>query len=486
MVSVSEADLGEVEESKQASEPATNEATEFENNTTFQPGDYLDVQDTVGKWCEAQIVDVDTVSRRALVTYLYWSDTFNEWLPLDSNRLARKGSMTFTPGGELRVGHRIEARDTTNRWIEAEVVDACENEVRIHYKNWHQKFDENLPRNSDRIRPYGHFKVLNKKSKPLTRNRVVPLNHQDRVRKTTLTQFSRYENALNRQRLGVREIDGDGNCLFRSISHQIYGDDSFHMLVREKCMEYMMCEKEYFKPFVEGNMSDYVAYLNHKSQPGVWGDDPEIQACCELYNRPAEIWCYDPVNGAKKMRTFHEVPGQGLRSPMRLSYYGGGHYDSVVSLDGFEPLSRRPPGEEETNRIALAQERNDLGIVDETKEQSDVLATEQEALSVALQVSRDDFERLEIDLDVLFEQQTELAIAAADSEQVTQDMLLGAEQRDFSEALQLSAQVQQSDLDRALAMSAQHVDDPDPELQHALLLSKLTSFVVKFFCNCSK
>lgn len=38
-------------------------------------------------------------------------------------------------------------------------------------------------------------------------------------------------------------------------------------------------EKDYFEPFVEGEMADFLAYVDHKSGLGVWGDDPEIQVC---------------------------------------------------------------------------------------------------------------------------------------------------------------------------------------------------------------
>jgi hypothetical protein len=42
-------------------------------------------------------------------------------------------------------------------------------------------------------------------------------------------------------------------------------------------------EKDYFEPFVEGEMADFLAYVDHKAALGVWGDDPEIQVCwCNL------------------------------------------------------------------------------------------------------------------------------------------------------------------------------------------------------------
>ena len=44
---------------------------------------------------------------------------------------------------------------------------------------------------------------------------------------------------------------------------------------------------------VEGNMDDFLAYVAAKRQNAARGDDPEVQALCEPYDRPAEIWAYE-------------------------------------------------------------------------------------------------------------------------------------------------------------------------------------------------
>ena len=88
-----------------------------------------------------------------------------------------------------------------------------------------------------------------------------------------------------------------------------------------------------------------------------------MQALCELYNLPVEIWAYCPQFGARKLRTFHEVPStsnsSGLTSNfaveedaaaagsgavIRLSYYGGGHYDSIVPLSLLRSSAITPDG----------------------------------------------------------------------------------------------------------------------------------------------
>lgn len=71
----------------------------------------------------------------------------------------------------------------------------------------------------------------------------------------------------------VHDVGSDGNCLFRAIAHQAYGDEEQHRLVRVKCMDYILKEAEYFKGFVEGSLE---AYVNSKKVNGTWGDDVEI------------------------------------------------------------------------------------------------------------------------------------------------------------------------------------------------------------------
>jgi len=46
--------------------------------------------------------------------------------------------------------------------------------------------------------------------------------------------------------LKIIEVEGDGNCMFRAISDQIYGDQSHFDLLRQTCMSYIESEKEFF------------------------------------------------------------------------------------------------------------------------------------------------------------------------------------------------------------------------------------------------
>jgi OTU domain-containing protein 5 len=98
-------------------------------------------------------------------------------------------------------------------------------------------------------------------------------------------------------------MEGDGNCLFRAISDQIYnGDQSHYDMIRQSCMDYIQSEKEFFVQFIIGGEENFLQYVDRKRQDAVWGDDIELQAMSEIYDRPIEIYAYR----AEPMRTFHE------------------------------------------------------------------------------------------------------------------------------------------------------------------------------------
>eukprot|EP00644_Phytophthora_capsici_P014955 jgi/Phyca11/577359/estExt2_Genewise1.C_PHYCAscaffold_1090016 len=221
-------------------------------------------------------------------------------------------------------------------------------------------------------------------------------------------RFIHYRESLQAA-LGLRiyPIEGDGNCLFRSVSHQVYGDDSHHALVRAACMDYMESEKEYFEPYVVGDMAAFMRYLRHKRRDGVWGDDPELQALCELYDRPAEVFAYDPQQGFRKLRCFHENSGIARsRPPIRLSYYGGGHYDSLVGPGHQANLVRETPGQWEqrhigySHRINSREARTDVSSMEqEVQTQSDRERTEVEQLEQILMQSRNEFDAMDNSLE---------------------------------------------------------------------------------------
>ena len=474
----------------------------------YHAGQRVDVLDTVKKWAEAEVVRVDDAARRLLVTYTYWSDKWDEWLPAESPRIAPFGSRTYQRGGNPTPGQRVEALDETGAWLEAEVLDARPGAAFVHYKGFHRKFDDWVDVGT-RLREFGRTRApqLRKRPPPPRRTYAVADGPETddgaprpadagapapraprppRAVPATGDVFDRYQRCLRRRGLSLVRVDGDGNCLFRSVAHQVYGDDVHHDVVRRKCMDYMDAEQAFFEPYVEGDASAFRRYVAAKRRDGAWGDEPEVQALCELYDRPAEIWSYDAAanakaGGAKVLRTFHGgeqasaggamAVGDVRRAPMRLSYYGGGHYDSVVR-DAEPPLLYcEPPGqlEDAAIRRALARKRAaDPAAARGAEAASDVEATDAARVAAALELSRGEFEAHDDDLEATLRASLD---AAQDPEaergvlqaQLDDAAVARAEEEELARALALSQEPWaadaepgggDADLARALADSA--------------------------------
>ncbi|GJN03013.1 hypothetical protein PR202_ga20410 [Eleusine coracana subsp. coracana] len=132
-----------------------------------------------------------------------------------------------------------------------------------------------------------------------------------------------FEHDLRRVKgLEIRKMAEDGNCLFRAVADQVYGDAEAYDMARQMCVDYMERERDHFSQFItEG----FTSYCKRKRRDKVYGNNVEIQAFAEMYNRPIHIYSYstDPINIFQGSYNT-DVP------PIRLSYHHGNHYNSVV------------------------------------------------------------------------------------------------------------------------------------------------------------
>eukprot|EP00490_Sorites_sp_Unknown_P009444 CAMPEP_0114697932 /NCGR_PEP_ID=MMETSP0191-20121206/74321_1 /TAXON_ID=126664 /ORGANISM="Sorites sp." /LENGTH=245 /DNA_ID=CAMNT_0001997607 /DNA_START=492 /DNA_END=1226 /DNA_ORIENTATION=+ len=118
--------------------------------------------------------------------------------------------------------------------------------------------------------------------------------------KASIEDEKKFRGLMLQKGYKIVDMGDDGNCLFRSISHQIYGTQDFHSLLRKKCVEYLISEKDYFGNYVTGGFNEFDLYCNHMKRDAVWGDNLEIQVFSEIYGRSIEIYAYDN----KPMKTF--------------------------------------------------------------------------------------------------------------------------------------------------------------------------------------
>jgi len=151
---------------------------------------------------------------------------------------------------------------------------------------------------------------------------------------------------------------------------QVYGDPTMHGEVRRRCLDFMAKDEAHFSQFVTGE--PFRHYVLRKRQDGVHGDNAEIQAISELFNRPVEVFV--PENGPNPLNIFH-AEYKTADAPIRLSYHDGNHYNAVI--DPFCPtaglglgLPGLEPGLADKLQLEKAVQESDQHQIDQAIKES--------------------------------------------------------------------------------------------------------------------
>jgi hypothetical protein len=273
----------------------------------FYVHQWLDVVDTQNTWLEAQVVSIDADSARIFVHYKGYHSKYDEWLDVSSertrdmiSRISTLHSHTLRPNSIpnprafQQLGDAVDLKDSVNTWLTGKVIgfDPVHQQVQVSYDGWPPKFNEWLDIDSYRIQPLGLFtrptitqvggKQLGvgvRRGRGVTQadldHNLQQQRHSAAVSPDRLAQFQATQaneahfRHILRERLHSDIVDQkeDGNCLFRSVSHQVYGDAAHHFLVRQSTMDYIENERYFFINFIAGEtFEQYVERMRVSSK----------------------------------------------------------------------------------------------------------------------------------------------------------------------------------------------------------------------------
>eukprot|EP00727_Mastigamoeba_balamuthi_P003245 m51a1_g12918 hypothetical protein (201) ;mRNA; f:2085-2913 len=135
-------------------------------------------------------------------------------------------------------------------------------------------------------------RALQRQAKQVERSKRVQLT-QDRKRRQYgdaqwVADLRKFSEQLRAQGLCIRDVAGDGNCLFRSLADQLHGDAGRHAEVRAAVVDHIEGHRGDFEPFVEDDVAfgDYVAGMRRQ---GTWGGNLEIQAASVAFGVNVQI-----------------------------------------------------------------------------------------------------------------------------------------------------------------------------------------------------
>ena len=192
--------------------------------------------------------------------------------------------------------------------------------------------------------------MANKKNKNKNKNNLKPKSNQnknkDKFQSTSIsinTKGLKIKKKKNKQRdfhnleefknfienlgLRIKEVEGDGNCFFRSISDQLVGSENNHREYRDLACNYIENNKEFLKFFMEDD-KPIDEYLEEMKKDSTWGGNIEIYSLSMCLNINFYIFIFNmPMYIVKN----HESPNRNIF----LSYHNGEHYNSIRLKDDF-------------------------------------------------------------------------------------------------------------------------------------------------------
>ncbi|KAL4340630.1 hypothetical protein GQ457_08G019280 [Hibiscus cannabinus] len=159
-------------------------------------------------------------------------------------------------------------------------------------------------------------------------NQMIPIPHVPRINGEIPSideAMSDHERLLSRLQLyGFVElkVQGDGNCQFRALSHQLYHTPDNHKYVRRQIVNQLKSNPEAYEGYVP---MDYADYLKKMSKSGVWGDHVTLQAAADAYGLKIFV-----ITSFKDTCYIEILPNyQKSKGVIFLSFWAEVHYNSI-------------------------------------------------------------------------------------------------------------------------------------------------------------
>ncbi|XP_012471569.1 OVARIAN TUMOR DOMAIN-containing deubiquitinating enzyme 12 isoform X1 [Gossypium raimondii] len=162
-------------------------------------------------------------------------------------------------------------------------------------------------------------------------NQMVPVPHIPRINGEIPSVD---EATLDHQRLLERlqvynlvelKVEGDGNCQFRALSHQVYRTPEHHEFVRQQVVDQLKSCPDIYEGYVPMAYGDY---LEKMSKSGEWGDHVTLQAAADSYG--VKIFVITSFKDTCYIEILPNV--QKSKRVIFLSFWAEVHYNSIYPV----------------------------------------------------------------------------------------------------------------------------------------------------------
>ncbi|KAF0696487.1 Aste57867_12761 [Aphanomyces stellatus] len=176
-------------------------------------------------------------------------------------------------------------------------------------------------------------------------------------------------------------MEADGNCLFRTLSDQLHGDQMHFGAIRQRIVDYIKDHQDDLEPFMEDEEKfDHVCpssefrismaeshvvlqYVTRMAEDGTWGGNLELFVAAQVWQHHIVV---HQVDGNRTMIDCGDRDAESFH----VCYYNDEHYDSIRSLD--DDLTGAPlpiQMHAETSKICV-----DVNTQDSSEQKDEALA----------------------------------------------------------------------------------------------------------------
>jgi hypothetical protein len=139
--------------------------------------------------------------------------------------------------------------------------------------------------------------------------------------------------------VAVVYMKDDGNCQFRSLAQELYGDQELHTTVRQTVLRYMKEHADEFSFYV-GEAAEWRQYLKRMGGLRTWGDELTLRAAADAFgvvihvvSTEHENWLLHYVSSSLHGKIPEDGPPPAGTCELFLSYVSPIHYNIIATLE---------------------------------------------------------------------------------------------------------------------------------------------------------
>ena len=125
------------------------------------------------------------------------------------------------------------------------------------------------------------------------------------------------------------EVEGDGNCFYRTLSYSVYGQQSNHLQLRKFIAQHLLSYHEQI--FVMKTNSEFSKKcIGSMQADGTWSEEESIVTAADFLLRDILMHKFGTTAAASPIH-YTSSMCVSSSSPLLVAFYEPGHYRSVVT-----------------------------------------------------------------------------------------------------------------------------------------------------------